>query len=182
MGIIVKFIIGLLIGIGLAGGVAFYLNKAQNPFVDKGLGATNSSDPISQIKNSLQPLILAPGTKMQEASSAPVAQKPAASTPTYDFYDVLQGKKDLNTTRPVASAVASNVRYMVQVGAFSDPDLANDMKARLALLGFNSKIQSQQSNQQIINKVLIGPFNDDSQAQDLLKQLKDQDISATIIN
>ena len=153
-----KFIIGLLIGIGLAGGVAFYLNKAQNPFVDKGLNGNNASDPISQIKNNLQPLILAPSTKMQEASSAPVAQKPAASS------------------------VATNVRYMVQVGAFSDPDLANDMKARLALLGFNSKIQSQQSNQQIINKVLIGPFNDSSQAQDLLKQLKDQDINATIIN
>lgn len=176
-----KFIIGLLIGIGLAGGVAFYLNKAQNPFVDKGLGLSNSSDPVTQIKNNLQPITLAPGTKMQQASSAPTANtKPAASTPAYDFYDVLQGKKDLST-KEVASAVTQE-RYMIQVGAFNDPDQANDMKARLALLGFNSKIRSQQNNQQIINRVLIGPFNDNGKAQDVLTQLKDQDINANIIN
>lgn len=176
-----KFIIGLLIGIGLAGGVAFYLNKAQNPFVDKNLGMGNSSDQITQIKNNLQPITLAPGTKMQQASSTPIANnKPAASTPAYDFYDVLQGKKDLST-KEVASA-ATQERYLVQVGAFNDPDQANDMKARLALLGFNSKIRSQQTNQQMINRVLIGPFNDNDKAQDIVIQLKDQDINATIIN
>ena len=179
-----KFILGLLIGIGIAGGVAFYLNKAQNPFVDKGFNG-NSSSPISYIKNSSQPLVLAPGIKMQEASSAPIASpKPAASTPTnYDFYDVLQGKKNLQSQS--ASAPSTNVakvkHYALQVGAFSDPDLANDMKAKLALLGFNVKIQSQQNNGKFINRVTIGPVDTNEQAQDLQNQLKQQDISSTII-
>jgi len=179
----VKFFIGLLIGIGIAGAVAFYLNKAQNPFVDKGFnnGSVNltTSTPVSSA-----PLILAPGTKMQQASSAPTAQnKPEASTPSYDFYDVLQGKKDINP-KPTASSVpeAATPSFIVQAGAFSEPDLANNMKAKLALLGFSSKIKSQQINGKIINRVIIGQFTTEAEANDLIAQLKQQDINATLIN
>ncbi|RTL11245.1 MAG: SPOR domain-containing protein [Neisseriaceae bacterium] len=180
-----KFFIGLLIGIGIAGAVAFYLNKAQNPFVDKGFNNSSvnlsASAPVSSA-----PLILAPGTKMQQASSAPIAQqnKPEASTPSYDFYDVLQGKKDINPKTTTASApeAAAKPSFIVQVGAFSEPDLANNMKAKLALLGFSSKIKSQQVNDKIINRVIIGPFADEADANDLIAQLKQQDINATLIN
>ncbi|TXJ02243.1 MAG: SPOR domain-containing protein [Neisseriales bacterium] len=181
-----KFFIGLLIGIGIAGAVAFYLNKAQNPFVDKGFNGNtvnlSASAPVSSA-----PLILAPGTKMQQASSAPTVQqnKPEASTPSYDFYDVLQGKKDINpkpTTAPAPEVAATKQSFIVQVGAFSEPDLANNMKAKLALLGFSSKIKSQQINDKIINRVIIGPFADEADANDLITQLKQQDINATLIN
>ena len=50
-----KFFIGLLIGIGIAGAVAFYLNKAQNPFVDKGFNNSSvnlsASAPVSSAPN-----------------------------------------------------------------------------------------------------------------------------------
>ena len=68
------------------------------------------------------------------------------------------------------------------MGAFSEPDLANNMKAKLALLGFSSKIKSQQINDKIINRVIIGPFADEADANDLITQLKQQDINATLIN
>ncbi len=180
-----KFFIGLLIGIGIAGAVAFYLNKAQNPFVDKGFNS-NSMNLSASAPVSSAPLILAPGTKMQQASSAPIVQqnKPEASTPSYDFYDVLQGKKDINTNKQASSAPKANANpsFTVQVGAFSEPDLANNMKAKLALLGFSSKIKSQQVNDKIINRVIIGPFANEADANDLITQLKQQDINATLIN
>ncbi len=180
-----KFVLGLLIGIGIAGGVAFYLNKAQNPFVDKGFNG-NASNPISNIKNSSQPLVLAPGVKMQEVSSAPVANiKKVASNPTnYDFYDVLQGKKELQTqssSAPINTNATEVKHFAVQVGAFSEPDLANDMKAKLALLGFSAKIQSQQINGQFINRVIIGPFNTNDEAKNIQTQLTQQEINSTTI-
>jgi cell division protein FtsN len=181
-----KFFIGLLIGIGIAGGVAYYLNKAQNPFVDKGFNqsatqTTSSSSPVSST-----PLVLAPGTTMQQASSSPqVAPSPAAakanaSTPSYDFYDVLQGKKNINP-KPSASKAVVRAGYFVQAGAFSDSDLANNMKAKLALLGISAKIVATEENNAIINKVLIGPFNDTNQAQSMVDQLNQQSINATMV-
>jgi cell division protein FtsN len=185
----VKFIIGLLLGIAIAGGVAYYLNKMPTPFVDKQITSANANN----LPSASAPLVLAPGVnKLQTASSAPlnnnntVASAPShavASAPNYDFYDVLQGNKNL-ATKPNASAVVENVEhgYFVQVGAFSDQNLANDMKARLALLGINAKIKSLQQKNKVINRVIVGPFNLYDDAQDIVKQLQQQQISATIIN
>ncbi len=181
-----KFIIGLLLGIAIAGGVAYYLNKAQNPFVNKGLTNVAASQPISNNNNSISsaPLELAPGNKMQIAPSpqpqATVSAKNNASAASYDFYDVLQGKKDI---RPAASQPkAQTSAYYVQAGAFSDPNLANNMKAKLALLGFSAKIIASEENNAVINKVLLGPFNSSAQAQDMVSQLNDQSVNSTVIN
>ena len=180
-----RFIIGLLLGIGIAGGVAYYLNKAPNPFLDKGIG-TNTNNSQS---NSSAPLMLAPGTKMQAASNQtqPTANqqqndKPEASAPNYDFYDVLQGKKDINPKAEASAVVAKPQGFIIQVGAFSEPDLANNLKAKMALLGYSVKIRQRQENGKTINKVIMGPFDSESQAQEILDQLKQQDIDGTIIN
>lgn len=185
-----KFFIGLLIGIGIAGGVAFYLNKAQNPFINKGFSPANynTSGHNAPNLNSSEVLILAPGTKMQRlepkllSSEVVIEDKPSASTPTYDFYDVLQGKKDINLKNTPPEPKSKAHDYMVQAGAFSNQDLANNMKARLALLGYLAKIRAQQENGKVINRVLLGPFNDLSTAQSLSETLYQQDINATIID
>lgn len=221
-----KFFIGLLFGIAIAAGVTFYLNKAPNPFVENGI--TNSSEPLVKIKgmNASAPLILAPGTKMAEASSAPVANKPEASNPNYDFYDVLQGKKGLNnsqvqanttpTPQPTVAVVkkvnaskpvsqpkqtntavtqlldndtsndspapAKSSSYILQAGAFLNPDSANDLKAHIALLGFSAKITTRTENGKQINKVILGPFNSLQEAQSVKSNLQQQSISVTIVN
>lgn len=182
-----RFLIGLLFGIAIAGGVAYYLNKAPNPFVDKGLNsATVTNNP-----NNSGPLILDPGTKMQPSANqsnqaaAPVdnANKPEASTPNYDFYDVLQGKKDINP-KPEASSPppVKPQGFIIQLGAFSEPDLANNLKARMALLGYTVKIRSRDENGKTINRVIMGPFPSEAQAEEILNQIKEQDIDGTIIN
>lgn len=216
-----KFLIGLLLGIGIAAGVAFYLNKAQSPFVEKDIG--NTSETIEQNKNnSSAPLILAPGTKMQIAASDSTGNvKNNASTPAkYDFYDVLEGKKNLNASqaasannqqqatanainKPANSKAVNNPNvqsilddqtannqntansgsYLLQAGAFANPDSANDLKAHLALSGYPSKIISKQnSNGTMINRIVIGPYNSLSQAQNIKAALQQQNISVTIIN
>lgn len=183
-----KFFIGLLIGIGIAGGVAFYLNTAKTPFVDKNFNANANNNVTDKGQNSSGTLILAPGTKMQYTApgqtQAQAQNKNNSSKPiNYDFYDVLQGKKDLND-KPIAasSPEKADAVYFVQVGAFSNPDLANDLKARLALLGYDSKIKTRQGDNATINKVIIGPLDSLDKAKSLSEDLKQQNIASTIIN
>ncbi|MCC2644346.1 MAG: hypothetical protein K0R94_124 [Burkholderiales bacterium] len=55
------------------------------------------------------------------------------------------------------------------------------MKARLALLGVDAKIKSKQDNGKMTNRIIVGPFNSENEANDAINTLKDNDISATLI-
>ena len=182
-----KFIVGLVLGIAIAGGLAVYLNNAPTPFLNKQL--------VSTANNSSGTLILQPGTTIKSSASAddgdvstPSAPKNNASEGNYDFYDVLQSQKAVNdkpanTNQKPASSVAPATRtvFFIQAGAFSSVDLASNMKARLALLGVDSTIKSQTSGSNTINRVLVGPFTNEQSAQKVINQLSDGQISASLI-
>lgn len=198
-----KILLGILIGLGIAGGVVFFLNKSPNPFVNN--QSLQQPEKKSEASN---PITLVPGTQMVVASDT-VAQNKNQDTsePKYDFYDVLQGKKqidaaqdtqpqnipqaakqktaDTNTiqqvvnniqNKPSASVVIKS-SFIVQVGAFSNSNSANDIKAQLAIAGFNPKLSSKNG----ITKVFLGPFNNKQQAQNSQNDLKQQSINSTII-
>ncbi len=176
-----KFIIGLILGIAIAGGLAYYLNNAPSQFVNK---VTNNQSG-GGTPNASTPVILAPGTKYQEAESTATARPASsadttASAPSYDFYDVLQGKKAA-TNGAGETQAKKPVRYYLQAGSFNSQNLANDMKARLALLGINAKIKSKQENGKMTNRIIIGPFNSEDEANDTIGTLKDSGIDATLV-
>lgn len=180
-----KFIIGLILGIAIAGGLAYYLNNAPSQFVNK---VTNNQSALIA-PNASAPVILAPGTKYQVAESNAVARTVApantnttnASAPSYDFYDVLQGKKAASNNGPNTNPTKKAIRYYLQAGSFSSQNLANDMKAQLALLGVDARIKSKQENGKMINRIIVGPFDSEDEADDTINTLKDSGINATLI-
>lgn len=188
-----KFIIGLVLGIAIAAGLAFYLNNMPSQFTKK---FTNNAQ--GSVVNSSGPIILAPGTKLQElknASAASINQNANASgganasSPSYDFYNILQGEKVSGSEPKVANnasgakaasgPVSKNKIYVV-TGAFLSQDLADDMKAQLTLLGFNPIIRSKNINNKTISRVLIGPFDTEDQARDTIKELSQQNINGLV--
>ncbi len=182
----IKFIVGLVLGIAVAGGLAYYLNNAPTQFVNK---VSNSNAGMST-KGSA-PIVLAPSTKYQVAESNATASTSHgssnsdttdknASAPSYDFYDVLQGKKTAGNNQDAGSA-AKVSKFYVQAGSFSSQDKANDMKARLALMGIDAKIKSQQQDGKMINRIIIGPFDSEADAENTMAQLKDNEVSATLV-
>lgn len=181
-----KFLIGLILGIAIAGGLAFYLNNMPNQFVNKAVTNNNASGAIGSGE---KPMILAPGTKLRQAEDQSGSNKANnASEPNYDFYEVLQGKKasapakaSNNNANKVASSAPVATKYYILAGSFADPSLANDMKARLALLGISSRIKAQQEDGKMINRVIIGPFANEDQTNSVKQQLDDNSISATLI-
>lgn len=171
-----KFFIGLLLGILIAGGLAFYLNKAPLQFSSK-LNGINTNH---QTGSNAAPVMLAPGTKLKEYEESQQATSDSSTpSPKYDFYDILQGKKDVDQKQKDASAY--KVVYYLQVGVFSDSNLANDMQARLALLGIESKIKSQVENNKVLNRVIIGPVENIDDLQEINTKLKQENINASVI-
>ena len=181
-----KFIIGLVFGIAIAGGLAVYLNNAPTPFVNKAVVTSSAS-------SSSGPIILAPGTKIQEATpddTKNTAEAKTNASSSYDFYDVLQAKKassaavipsPAKVNNTTASTPTTATKYFIQAGAFGDEELAADMKGRLALLGIDSIIKSQLQGNSTVNRVLIGPLATEENAQKIINQLSDQQINVVLI-
>lgn len=172
-----KFIVGLILGIAIAGGLAFYLSNTPNQIVNK---VTNSGVNLG-VANSSAPLVLAPGTKLQQASG--VVPRDTSSAQNYDFYNILPGGKTNASGANInnSQSVNANSVFIVQAGVFTDQDSANDMKARLALLGIDSQIKSQQQDNKVINRVIVGPFASVDDANAIRSRLKNENIQGVVV-
>jgi cell division protein FtsN len=152
----VGILIGLLLGLCLALGVALYINKGPSPFVNK-----------------YEPAVSA-ATKKEPGKTA----KPEEAKLDLDFYKILPGWEEAVSDRDFGrkrAATATEV-YFLQVAAFPDPADADNLKARLALSGIESKIQTAQlSDGKIWHRVRVGPFSDEDElnaSRDALNELK----------
>lgn len=166
----VKFIVGVILGILLAGGLAYYLNNtASKQFINK-----YSNESILKSSNS-EPIILEPGTSLKQASSGAASE----SDNKYNFYDILTGKHRVEDNDVGVNTNEDKV-YYINAGVFTDDSIANDMKAKIALLGIDSIVKAENIGGQIINRIIIGPFYNLDEVNKTLKKLEDDKIQAQV--
>lgn len=103
-------------------------------------------------------------------------QRPAETKPKYDFYTVLPELetvvpetelKPKPTTGPAATpsnpaadatAIAATQRYFLQTGSFRATPEAEQMKAKLALLGLRAQVVDITINGSAWHRVRVGPY------------------------
>jgi cell division protein FtsN len=136
-GFMLGIFVGLFVGLAVALGIAFYLNRTQIPFVSA------KPKPAEKDAKSSPPIAGMP----QGTTPAQTAEKPK-----FDFYKILPGneepvtEKDLRAARSAAAQkggqqnVSKDV-YFIQAGSFQNPADADNQKARLAILGFESSVE-----------------------------------------
>jgi cell division protein FtsN len=90
----------------------------------------------------------------------------------YDFYSVLpemevvipdseiSAKARAEAAQPAATtpAVSANSRYLLQAGSYPSAKAADEVKAKLAILGFVAHVQPVTINGKTWNRVRLGPF------------------------
>jgi cell division protein FtsN len=145
---ILTFLSGLSIGLFVAVLVFFYGNELADSF---------------QVQ---RPVAKQPGR--QEAIN-PVKEKEvtkAVPEPTFEFYNILPNKEvDISawiTKEPekkINEAPDEEGNYILQVGSFKQHKAADQVKARLALLGFQAYIEPGVINGEGTFRVRIGPYN-----------------------
>lgn len=149
-------LIGLLLGVGAAVGVALFVKDGGNPFVAK----TASRPDISAAGNT-------PESAQSKTDTAASGSK-APVKPRFDFYTILpssekevteQEIKQAQTSKQEASQAAGD-NYFLQVGAFQTEQEADNMKAKLALLGLEAVIQTATiPDKGVLHRVRVGPFS-----------------------
>jgi cell division protein FtsN len=161
----VGILIGLLLGLVIALGVALYINRGPSPFVDK-----------------VNPVPATPGPMSAKKETA--TQKPEEIKLEFDFYKILPGWEEAVTDRQFKRPGTSGDKeiYFLQVAAFPKPADADNLKARLALSGIESKIQTAElPDGSIWHRVRVGPFSDQNELKASREALKGLDLEANLI-
>jgi len=167
-GTLVGMFIGLVLGVGMAAGVVWYLNKSPLPFVEKAQPPARTEGAAASGKNGqpTQPLAL-PGKP-----GDPIPEK------RFQFYDILPGKADAvpdKAPKPEASkeepkkeekkdepkkeeSKESRTPLFLQAGSFSTAQDADNQKAKLAFMGIEAVVQQVMIQDKTFYRVRVGPY------------------------
>lgn len=154
-------LIGLFIGLAAAIGVAIYINKSPSPFVEKVKPAESPAQ--------AQPAAPEAAAQAPAKPAAPQDGQPAKPAEKekqrFEFYDILQGKEAPVTEQEVKASAARQPagqlkeNYFLQAGAFQTDGEADNLKAKLALMGVEAVIQTANiPDKGIWHRVRVGPF------------------------
>lgn len=121
---------------------------------------------------------------------APAIDKPRKSP--YDFFTVLPemevvvpeqelSQKSRSAETPAAQAEADSGSYLLQVGSFREKSDAEQLKARLALMGITARTQSVTVNDVTWHRVRIGPVSGVRQADEMRTRLSADGIESLVM-
>jgi len=131
--------VGVLVGLAVSLAIAFYLNRTPIPFM--------TAKPKQAEKNGAAKPPAIAGLPQGRAAPSGTAEKPK-----FDFYRILPGAEEPVTEKeirerlrqkgsPAGQQEASKDVYFIQAGSFQNPSDADNQKARLAILGFESSVE-----------------------------------------
>ncbi|MEO5766369.1 MAG: SPOR domain-containing protein [Casimicrobiaceae bacterium] len=186
-GTLLGIFIGLVIGLGMAAGVAFWLMRnnpafqAQNNVREPSRDATKTARADAAEKPRFDFYKILPGTeeakvqperKAQErpdravvgeakdrqaprpAEAAPPPPRPAEATPPP------RPPEKLATAEPAKAAGKPGERYWLQAGSFAGAPEAENLKARLALAGWEAAVQQGMMPDKALRyRVRLGPYD-----------------------
>jgi cell division protein FtsN len=162
--LLVGILIGLVLGLTIALGVAWYINKMPSPF-------TRATPP-------------AKGAAKGDARDGAKAEDRSAKTapegkPRFDFYKILPGYEQPATDQQFKDAQKAPTEgeketFFLQAGAFQNAPDADNLKARLALIGVEATVQAARlPDKGVWHRVRIGPYasiEELNRTRDTLKQ------------
>ena len=169
--------VGIVVGLAVSLGIAFYLNKTPVPFL--------TSKPKQAEKDA------APGKPAAIAGLPQGTQAvPPVEKPKFDFYKILPGQEEPVTEKELRERmksarsqqdVAKDV-YFIQAGSFQNPADADNQKARLAILGFESSVEpANLPDKGTWYRVRLGPYTKVEDINRIRQALAQSGIDASLV-
>ena len=124
---------------------------------DAELAASAKAEAEAQAKAAQQP---DPATTATADGSLPA---PIAETPTATSAASTATTTSTAATTTTAAATADDSRYLLQAGAFGASGDAETVKAKIAMLGLNARVESAQIGGKTVYRVRMGPYGSASE-------------------
>lgn len=164
----IGILIGLVLGLGIALGVAWYIYKAPSPFQQK-------EKPVA-----------GKAVDSKAADKGDKADKGGDTKPRFDFYKILPGVEEPATDQQLRDAkggtAAAKESFFLQAGAFQNAPDADNLKAKLALIGIQASIQTTTLPERgVWHRVRLGPYASVEELNKARDTLKNNGIDTTLI-
>ena len=173
-GFLLGMFVGVVLGLAVALGIAFYLNKSPMPF--------QTAKPTKSDKDGGKAPAIA---GLPQGSSVP--QLP--EKPKFDFYSILPKEepvtekelRDKARTARGQQEISKDV-YFIQAGSFQNPADADNQKARLAILGFESSVEpANLPDKGTWYRVRMGPYSKVDEINRVRQALAQSGIEASLV-
>lgn len=207
-GTFLGLIIGLVLGLGIALAVAVYVTKAPVPFMDRGVSAgDNDAEQAKKNQNwnpnaafnqnrATPPAASDAGNTPAPAAAAGSAAPAEATAPNTDndplgaLIQQRDARADAQATAPgklLAAPPAADIGqvqelvFFVQAGAFGQVADADNQRAKLALIGVDTRVSKDEVNGRTVYRVRAGPYRTRSAALKTRQQLTDQNVESVVV-
>ncbi|HYL89258.1 MAG TPA: SPOR domain-containing protein [Burkholderiales bacterium] len=171
--------VGVLIGLAVALAIAFYLNKAPMPFL-----TAKPTKADKDLATGKPPAIAG----MPQGSPAPA---PLGEKSKFTFYNILPGQQEEPVTEkelrerakaPRGQQDSSKDVYFIQAGSFQNPAEADNQKARLAILGYESSVEpANLPDKGTWYRVRLGPYTKVEEINRIRQALAQNGIDASLV-
>lgn len=167
-GTLLGIFIGLILGLCMAVGVAWYMNKTPIPFL-------TGAKPPEKTATEMGKTIVKPDEKTTQQ----------VEKPRFEFYKILPGAEEPVTEQQIKQAAKPGTpseNYLLQVGAFQNPADADNLKARLALIGVEAGVEPIDLPEKgTWYRVRVGPYTKVDEINHLRQTLAQNGIEATLV-
>ena len=172
-GFLLGIFVGLLAGLAIALSIAFYLNRSQIPFV-------TAAKPKPPEKDA---------GKAPPIAGMPQGTVTMTEKPKFDFYKILPGQEEPVTEKELRARAAAKGQqgaskdvYFIQAGSFQNPADADNQKARLAILGFESSVEpANLPDKGTWYRVRMGPYTKVDEINKVRQMLAQNGIEANLV-
>ena len=180
-GFLLGMFVGVAVGLVVSLMIAFYLNRTQMPWM--------TAKPKAAEKESAGPAKPPAIAGLPQGSSVAPGEKPK-----FDFYKILPGQEEQVTERELRERLRAARSqgpgqqdpgkdvYFVQAGSFQNPADADNQKARLAILGFESSVEpANLPDKGTWYRVRLGPYTKVEDINRIRQALAQNGIDASLV-
>jgi cell division protein FtsN len=187
--------VGVLLGVLLALGFALWLNRHNNPFMEKAKGVESLPPKVAGKFDATQP------------GGVPQATRDPNEKPRFEFYQILPGEKD-GKSKPAQTAKAepraepkldskadtkgdakiptptkeNKEIYMLQAGAFQNESDAESLKAKIAFAGMEASVRTVNlPDKGTLYRVRLGPYRSIDEVNRIKTALSQNGIAAAVV-
>lgn len=176
-GTFIGLFIGLVLGVVIAAGVVWYMNRTPIPF------QTKEQKPHTE---NVAKAPAAPPAQVETLPGKPGDASP--EKPRFEFYKILPGAEEAQPKAAAPSAAPAAPEapkkadtLFLQVGAFQNAAEADNLKARLALMGIEANVEKVTMPEKgTLHRVRIGPYATPDEMTRVRAQLAQNGIEAGV--
>lgn len=202
------FVLGLTVGLVIAAAVALYVTRAPVPFVDRGIQRSSAPSGMAGPTGVAPEPVAGPGTagareedkedkpegrakpptppatsspRSAPSSAATTTAAPATPSAASSAASAPGAAGSAPATAGQSSTAASVNQFFLQVAAFKSSEEADQMRARLAFMGYEAQISETKKDSLVFYRVRLGPYRSFEELNRAKTSLSDNGLESTVV-